>query len=550
MSAHLRRILLLCGTLGALLLAVSVSWGAPPSVKDLIGALKSSDEAAQVKAIDQLGAKGAKAADAVAPLTELLKASSAKVRAHAAVSLGEIGAAAKPSVPAIAELLKDADDSVRRQAVKAVIRIRPGPEVTVPLCVKLLEDSDPGVRLRILHAIAQAKAEAMPGLVAALKNDKAAYWACIVLREIGPAGKEAVPALTERLSDPRPEIRREAALALGAMEKAGAAAAPQLARLLGDEHARNAATVALGQIGQIPSDAETQIRANAKGSDRLLSTVSLWALARVHPEDKQIRREAGERLVAALKDPDTYVRVAAARALAALPPAPEVMLPIWEKTLQDADATTVHHALDALAALGPAAVPRLVDALKHEKIRPQLISILGRMGPDAAPAAQALAGLLGDRSERVASEAAMALGRIGPAAKAAVPALTQSLEQRESPVADAAAFALGKIGPGAAAAEPALRKAVNSPQASLAVVSAWALVRVCPKSAQAAAIVVPVLVKGLGSPVAKFRQGAAEALGELGPLGKDAAAPLEKALGDKNKSVRDAAEKALKSIRG
>ena len=68
----------------------------------LIGNLKSADEAVRLQAIDQLGARGAKAAEAVAPLTELLKDGSAKVRAHAACALGEIGAAAKPAVPALA----------------------------------------------------------------------------------------------------------------------------------------------------------------------------------------------------------------------------------------------------------------------------------------------------------------------------------------------------------------------------------------------------------------------------------------------------------------
>ncbi len=68
---------------------------------------------------------------------------------------------------------------------------------------------------------------------------------------------------------------------------------------------------------------------------RVLSTTSLWALARVHPEDKSLRREATEQLIERLKDQDPFVRVAAARALAALPPAPEITGPLWEKALQN-----------------------------------------------------------------------------------------------------------------------------------------------------------------------------------------------------------------------
>ncbi len=76
--------------------------------------------------------------------------------------------------------------------------------------------------------------------------------------------------------------------------------------------------------------------------------MSLWALARVHPEDKELSRQATEQLINRLKEQDPFVRVAAARALAALPPAPEITLPIWEKALKDADATTVQSRLGCL----------------------------------------------------------------------------------------------------------------------------------------------------------------------------------------------------------
>ena len=161
----------------------------------------------------------------------------------------------------------------------------------------------------------------------------------------------------------------------------------------------------------------------------MLSTTSLWALARVHPEDTSLRREATEQLLERLKDRDPLVRVAAARALAALPPAPEITAPLWEKALQGADEKTVLHALDALAALGPPAVPRLVDALQHEKLRGQVVYVLGKIGPAAAPATPALAKLIADKDDHVAQEAILALANIGPGAKEAVPALAAALEQ-------------------------------------------------------------------------------------------------------------------------
>jgi HEAT repeat protein len=547
-----KRLLLLgiassCLLLGCLMPGGAVAQAGEDSTATLIGNLTSADKTVQLRAIDELGARGEKAAEAVAALTGLLKNDSAAVRAHAACVLGEIGAPAKSAVPALAELVKDKDETVRRQAVKAVIRIRPGSQVTIPLCVKLLEDSDPGVRIRILNAVADVGGPAVPGLIEALKNEKAAYWACLILREIGPAAKDAVPALTKMLQDKHPDIRREAILALAAIEEAARPAVPQIAAALGDDDTRQAATYALGRIGQIPADAEATIRANVHSDDKILSMTSLWAVTRVHPEDKQIRRSATRRLIERLKDQDPLVRAAAAHALSALPPAPEITAPIWEKAMQDADETTVRNALNALATLGPPAVPRLIDALKHEKIRINVVYVLGQIGPAAAPATPALAKLITDKDERVAQEAALSLARIGPAAKDAVPTLTRALQRTESSNSYAVVYALGSIGPDAASAEPALSGLLKSPDRKLALVSAWALVQICP-AAEVSEKTLPVLVAGLGADMPLARRGAAEALGRLGSLAKEAIPALKKAANDKDSAVRDAAAKAVQSI--
>jgi HEAT repeat protein len=535
---------------GCLILSASLLRAEEESVNTLISRLRAGNESARLQVIDQLGADRAKASEAVEPLTDLLKDRSAKIRAHAAAALGEIGPAAKPAVAALAELLKDTDSTVRRQAVKAVMKIHPGPQVMVPLCVKLLEDPDPGVRVRVLNAIADAGPRAVPGLIKALKNDKVAYWACLVLREMGPAAKDAVPALTEKLNDPRPEIRREAILALAAMGDVAKPAVGAIAANLARDDSAVAATYALGRIGQIPPEADGVIRANAKSADKLLSTTSLWTLVRVYPKDKELRRETTERLIEGLKDQDPFVRTQAAHALAALPPAPEITGPIWEKALQDADETTVRNALDAVASLGPAAVPRLIHALKHEKLRGQIVYILGQIGPPAAPAAPALARLLADKNDRVVHETTLALAKIGPGAKIAVPSLIDALEHGENSNAATIVYALGKIGPASAPAEPVLSRLLRSPDSPLALASAWALVQIQPASPQLAEKTLYVLIAGLDNPLPVARQGAAEAIGQLGPSAKTAVSFLEKASRDENESVRDAAARAIRSVRG
>jgi HEAT repeat protein len=232
--------------------------------------------------------------------------------------------------------------------------------------------------------------------------------------------------------------------------------------------------------------------------------------------------------------------------LAALPPAPEITLPILEKALKEADAETAQYMLDALATIGPKSLPRLIDLLKHKQLRVQVVYILGQMGPGAAPAVEELTKLVGDKDDQLSTEAILALGKIGPEAEAAAPALVKALEQEQCPNAHAIIFALGRIGPNAAAAEPQLLKAMKSKDQSLAVVAAWAATKVSKTNQTAAAV--PVLVAGLSDALPETRIAAAEGLADLGAAAREAVPALKKAAGDERKAVRDAAAKALQAI--
>ena len=142
----------------------------------------------------------------------------------------------------------------------------------------------------------------------------------------------------------------------------------------------------------------------------------------------------------------------------------------------------------------------------------------------------------------------MALANIGPGAKGAAPALTNALRQAENPNAHVMVFALGRIGPGAAEADPVLTELLKNSDHQLALVSAWALVQIHPASAEVAAKTLPLLLMGLTDNLPLARQGAAEALGALGPAAKQAIPALQKMTGDEDKAVRAAAAKAIELI--
>lgn len=531
------------------ILASNSARGKEPSVEDLAGKLGSADEQVRIDAARQLGWLGPAAAPAVPALKALLRDDSPMVRAYAAGSLGRIGDAAKPAVPDLVRSIADPAPAVRRKSIESLERLRPDPALTVRAFVRLMEDPEPSVRLRALSALVEHGETAVPVLIELLEKDQAAYWACLVLNEIGPDAKAAVPALTQRVSDPRAEVRREAILALTEIGEAAAPVLDAITSAMDDEADQIVATYALGRLGQIPPEAESRIRENAHSPDPLLRTVSVWTLARLYPADETLRKGAFRQLVELLKSEDPQVRATAARALVALDPSPNLLAPMLDEALRDADEETMRYAVDAVARLGSVMVPQLIDALRFESLRPRVVFLLGEIGPDAKAAVEALVELIKSPDRRTREETLLALAKIGPAASSAVPALTKALYQPEGTSRYGAAYALGRIGPPAESAIQALLSATRNSDDTLALLSAWALTQIAPKCEECAEQTVPVLIGGLEHPNAKHRRESAVALGSLGPLARAAVPALEQATDDANLGVRTAAAEALETIR-
>lgn len=93
-----------------------------------------------------------------------------------------------------------------------------------------------------------------------------------------------------------------------------------------------------------------------------------------------------------------------------------------QPTEQEAAAT-------ALGRIGRAAVPSLIQALRHRdpEVRRKAALVLARIGPQAEEAVPELTASLDDQNEEVRTAATRALGQIGPAAAEAVPALMRRL---------------------------------------------------------------------------------------------------------------------------
>ena len=196
--------------------------------------------------------------------------------------------------------------------------------------------------------------------------------------------------------------------------------------------------------------------------------------------------------------------------------------------------------------IGPAAIPLLVDLLRHESdsIRRSAADELIDLAPHTEWVQPALRRALRDEDSVVAGDAARALGALGRRAAPSAGALVNALAHEDPYVRIYAAEALASIGPGAATATKALAEALGDPVAGVRWAACEALASIGP-AAQSA---VPRLIGALDDEFLYVRIFAAGALGSIGPKAQSAREALKAAADDP--ALRTEAEWALSRIAG
>jgi HEAT repeat protein len=151
-----------------------------------------------------------------------------------------------------------------------------------------------------------------------------------------------------------------------------------------------------------------------------------------------------------LKDGDTQVRAAAARALGALGKQAQRAIPALLESLTKENRFAVQQqVLQAILLIGSKDMAALLDALRdiNEVGRWATPYILKQFGPKAKDAVPHLIRLLGDKESGNRLAAALALGEIGGEARSATPALVAALQDPAASVRAGAAAALAKLDP-------------------------------------------------------------------------------------------------------
>ncbi|HEV3341074.1 MAG TPA: HEAT repeat domain-containing protein [Pirellulales bacterium] len=544
-------VLTLAGLVTTTLVGVAEVWAAEDAAT-LAKGLASDSVEERAKAADGLGELRAKAKSAVPALVKALKDKDAGVRGHAAHALSEIGDKSASVVDGLFALVGDQDALVRRAALRALRSLRLPHDLLMPKMVKTLKSASPADAAAALATMAEAGEKAVPFLTECLGDKEACYWACLALADIGPAAKAAVPHLSKLHEREEPQVRLQALVALGSIGPDARPAVPAIVKSLESDKAagvRYAAAYALGQIGAGDKASRAALSKAMEGDDAFLQIVAAWASARVAKEDKQAQDKATTLVLKGLTSERVDVRRAAARALAEIKPPPEVVAPVLIKAIQDKDPAVISNAVDALASLGPAIVPRLAkNGLQNKDLQLYAVRVLAKIGPAAKGAAPALAEALKEAEGEYRREVQFVLGTFGADAAPAVPELIKSLASDDDHVRSSAIYALGKIGPAAKEAAPELRKMLAGNDDFARFAATWALVRIDPKDSKLVAAAVPALIKGLSDERPLVRTESASTLGELGAAAKPALAELKKAAEDADANVSAAAKQAIEQI--
>jgi HEAT repeat protein len=335
----------------------------------------------------------------------------------------------------------------------------------------------------------------------------------LLFANAGTRGSSAVPQLRAVLADKDPQIRADAAAALGDLGSKAADAVTDLGQALGDKEAAVRKTVA-------------------------------QALRRIGPDAKA----ALPSLLESLTDADGDVRQAALEALDALGPFDRTDVHILVSALRSQGTRQRSFAAKALGRVGletQSAVHALVEALgdNDTQVRAMAALSLGNAKVDVAETVLALTRLLKDSDQEVRANAIRSLEKLGPAA-GSVRGLIEACNDSDKGLADLAATALTKLDRLSKEEVPTLMEALKNKRSDVRVYAATALGRMGREASRA----VSTLIGALQDDDADVRHKVAVALGKIGPAAWSAAPDLAKALTDRDATVRQSAVTALEEI--
>jgi HEAT repeat protein len=227
-------------------------------------------------------------------------------------ALYHLGPTGEPAVPAMVEALEVPE--LRQGACQALGSIGPAAAPAVPRLIELFHDeSNRHNVLTALRGIGAPAREALPLLVERLRvpRDDVNFVPHELKRCFAAIGTDAVPPITELLSDTDPATRRRAAIVLEHMGPTAVSAVPRLMASLDDSANRDWAAAALGRMGTASGPAVPRLVRLLESNDFTVRACAARSLGEIGPASKA----ALPALKGRLRDTEHRVRVAAGEAI-------------------------------------------------------------------------------------------------------------------------------------------------------------------------------------------------------------------------------------------
>jgi HEAT repeat protein len=190
----------------------------------LIKGLESDDEVICRNAAESLYNLGPDASDAVESLVRLISHEDSELRRASARLINAIGPAVSEILEHLIIALSDSDEVVRGEVAYAMMNVDKDLDEAVPHLVELLMDEEEfehkgkikEVRMAAQEALIHIGLDAVPGLLEALRNDRADYRLIVIttLAQIKPIPEEAIKEIEDAAQDPDETIQTEARKAL------------------------------------------------------------------------------------------------------------------------------------------------------------------------------------------------------------------------------------------------------------------------------------------------------------------------------------------------
>lgn len=176
------------------------------AVPQLIPLLENTNRNTRFSAGIALTGFGSNAAPAIAAIEELLKNDPEKIHDVMLIVLEKCGPAAKPTIPTLQKCAERAEGHLSIQCARTLWLLDSSQaDLVRPVAKKLSVAQDTGIRIEsasLLWKIDKDPAPVVPVLIGLLKEERNPYdyRTILLLKQIGPGAKDAIPALNELLN--------------------------------------------------------------------------------------------------------------------------------------------------------------------------------------------------------------------------------------------------------------------------------------------------------------------------------------------------------------